>query len=58
MIKLEDYLETNDKMLLLRLPQSVLKRIKKRARKHNTTKSKYVRAAILMMLNEDDPQHN
>lgn len=58
MIKLEDYLETNDKMMPLRLPERVLKRIKRRARAHKTTKSKYVRAAILMMLSEDDPQHN
>ncbi len=55
MIKLKDYLETNDQLCPFRLPGSVLNRVLERAKAHKTTKSKYIRAAILKMLDEDTP---
>jgi predicted DNA binding CopG/RHH family protein len=57
MVELKEYFETNDKTLpAVRVSKSLLKRITARATAHNTTKSKYIKAAILMMLSEDEPQ--
>ncbi|MBO1225031.1 MAG: hypothetical protein JYX80_11445 [Candidatus Scalindua sediminis] len=57
MVELKKYLEINDKTLPpVRVPKSLLKRIATRAKAHNLTSSKYIKAAILKILSEDEPQ--
>lgn len=58
MITLKNYLEKNDKTIPLRLPESILERVKVRARAHRTTNSSYVRAAILKFLDEEESKLN
>ena len=56
-VELKEYFETNDKTLpAVRVPERLLKRITARAKVHNTTNSKYIKAAILKLLSEDEPQ--
>lgn len=57
MIELKEYFETNDKTLpAIRVSESLAKRIEARVKAHKTNKSRYVRAAILMLLSKDEPQ--
>ncbi len=57
MVELKEYFETNDKTLpAIRVSESLVKRIEARVRAHKTNKSRYIRAALLLLLDEDEPQ--
>lgn len=58
MINLKEFLELNDKMFTVRLPDNLLKKVKRQAKKYKTTSAKYIKAAIIKTLSEDEPQNN